>query len=304
MSDAVLQLENLTKTFGSARGVSDINLTVNKGEVFGFIGPNGAGKSTTIRMILDFIRPSSGSISVLGMRSKQDAVAIHKRVGYISGDMALDNRLTGKQYLEYTANLHDDIPWSTIQKLTTRLQCEPHKKIGSLSRGNRQKIALVGALMHNPDLLILDEPTSGLDPLMQAEFAKLIAEHTAQGKTAFISSHVLSEVQELCDRVGFIKEGKLLSVRSLDELLAESHRTVTVTFSGAVPANILKGLPGITNSKAHGKVLTFSINGDFTTLLKRLSAHSIKDLLVVEPNLEELFMGMYEDSQPKETNNV
>lgn len=304
MSGAALELKKLTKTYGSARGVSDITLTVNKGEVFGFIGPNGAGKSTTIRMILDFIRPSKGSITVLGMRSKQDAVAIHKRVGYIAGDMALDNRLTGKQYLEYTAHLQGGVPQANIQKLLTRLQCEPRKKIGSLSRGNRQKIALVGALMHDPDLLILDEPTSGLDPLMQVEFAKLIAEHTAKGKTAFISSHVLSEVQELCDRVGFIKEGKLLSVRSLHELLAESHRAVTVTLASTVSPDILQGLPNISHIKARGKVLTFSINGDFTALLKRLSAHAVTDLLVAEPSLEELFMGMYEDPKPAEENNV
>lgn len=294
MSVPAIKLTNVTKKYGSARGVTDIDLTVSKGEVFGFIGPNGAGKSTTIRMILDFIRPSSGSISVLGLDSKRDTVAIHKQIGYVAGDMALDNRLTGKQYLEYTANLHGGVPQATIQKLVSRLQCEPHKKIGSLSRGNRQKIALVGALMHNPDLLILDEPTSGLDPLMQAEFAKLIAEHTASGKTAFISSHVLSEVQELCDRVGFIKEGKLVNVRSLSELLADSHRVVTVTLGSAASASILKGLPNISHIKAHGKVLTFTVNGDFTALLKRLSTHTVKDMLVSEPNLEELFMGMYE----------
>lgn len=295
MAVPAIKIENLTKNYGPARGVADINLTVKQGEVFGFIGPNGAGKSTTIRMLLDFIRPSSGTISVLGMNSKKDALAIHKRVGYVAGDMALDNRLTGRQYLEYIANLHGTVPWSTIKKLADRLQCETDKRISNLSRGNRQKIALVSALMHNPDLLILDEPTSGLDPLMQAEFGKLIAEHTAQGKTAFISSHVLSEVQELCDRIGFIKEGKLLNVRSLNELLAESHRSVTVTLSRKATPSMLKGIKNVSSIKVDGKVLTFNVTGDFTALLKKLSAYTVKDLLVVEPNLEELFMGLYED---------
>lgn len=302
MPVAAIELKNLTKKYGPARGVTDINLTVNPGEVFGFIGPNGAGKSTTIRMMLDFIRPTSGEISVLGMHSKRNAVEIHKRVGYIAGDMALDTRLTGRQYLEYMANLHGGVPWSSIQKLADRLQCEPEKRISSLSRGNRQKIALVGALMHNPDVLILDEPTSGLDPLMQAEFAKLIAEHTAKGKTAFISSHVLSEVQELCDRVGFIKEGKLIDVKPLKELLAQSYRVVTVTLTRKASPAMLKDVKNVSNIKVDGKVLTCHVNGDFTALVKKLSAYNIADLLVVEPNLEELFMGMYEE--PVEASDV
>ncbi len=290
----IIKLENLTKKFGTARGVTEVNLTVNKGEVFGFIGPNGAGKSTTIRMLLDFIRPTEGTITVLGMDSKRDSLAIRRRVGYISGDMALENRLTGRQYLEYMAGIHGNIPWSNVQKYVDRLQCEIEKKIGSLSRGNRQKIALVAALMHNPDLLILDEPTSGLDPLMQAEFAKLITEHTSKGKTAFISSHVLSEIQELCDRVGFIKEGKLMSVTPLNELLAQSFRSVSITLSKKATASLLKDVQNVTDVTVDGNIITCKVSGDFTPLLKKLSSHRVTDMLIREPDLEELFLGMYE----------
>ena len=207
MSVPALSFDHVSKKYGSSRGVQKLNFKVDQGEVFGFLGPNGAGKTTTIRMILDFIHTTQGSIKVLGLDSHNEAVAIHKRVGYLSGDMEMDRRLTGRQYLEFVANVRGNVAWSEVQKLVDRLECQTDKKIAYLSRGNKQKIGLVAALMHNPDLLILDEPTSGLDPLIQAEFQKIIREHRAQGKTAFISSHVMSEVEEVCDHIGFIREG-------------------------------------------------------------------------------------------------
>ena len=296
------KFDHVSKNYGSSRGVKDLNFKVAQGEVFGFLGPNGAGKTTTIRMMLDFIRTSEGSIQVLGMDSKHDAVSIHHRVGYLSGDMEMDRRLTGKQYLEYLANLRGNVPWSNIQKLIDQLDCETDKKIAYLSRGNKQKIGLVAALMHNPDLLILDEPTSGLDPLIQLEFQKLIKAHRAQGKTAFISSHVLSEVQLICDHVGFIREGELVDIQPLKSLQRKALRKVRVTLSKP-HAGALKGVKGLHNLKVSGKTVTCDLTENFNGLMQALAKLQIKDIVIEEATLDDLFMHYYQDKLPAgETN--
>lgn len=293
-----LTFDHVSKKYGLSRGVQELNFEVAQGEIFGFLGPNGAGKTTTIRMILDFIRASNGTIKVLGLDSKQDAVAIHNRVGYLSGDMEMDRRLTGHQYLEYVAHLRGNVPWSTIQKLIDRLDCQTDKKIAYLSRGNKQKIGLVAALMHNPDLLILDEPTSGLDPLIQAEFQKIIKEHRAQGKTAFISSHVLSEIELVCDHVGFIREGLLVDVQPLKVLQEKALRKVRVTLNKAEP-NALKDVAGLHNLRVVGKRVHCDVTENFNELLAALAKLDVKDVVIEEASLDDMFMHYYQTGDKK-----
>lgn len=296
-SDIVLQLSNLTKSYGSSRGITDVNLSVVEGEIFGFLGPNGAGKSTAINTILDLLRPNSGSITVFGLDSHSDSVAVRRRVGYLSGDMTTDPSLTGEQYLDFIRNLHGDVDTGYINELIDRLRCETNKKIKSLSRGNRQKISLVAALMHDPDLLILDEPTSGLDPLIQSEFNEIVRERKKRNKTTFMSSHVLSEVQAVCDRVGFIREGKLVRVSRLDDLLQNAPRRVIVRYRSVAPDSQLKKLDGIEDLRAIGNSRQFTFRGDYNELMRVLSVKPIQDVQILEPQLDELFMEYYTDKE-------
>lgn len=295
MAVPAISLSHLTKRYGSSRGVDDISLKVEKGEVFGFLGPNGAGKTTTIRMLMDFIRPSSGTAKVLGLDAQKEPTQIHRRVGFLAGDMEMDPRMTGRQYLEYISNLRGGVPWSKVQTLIDRLQCETERKIGKLSRGNKQKIALISALMDEPDVLILDEPTSGLDPIMQSEFNQIIREHRKKGKTAFISSHDLSEVEQICDRIGFIREGKLVSVQPLKALTRQAFKKVTATFTAAVTAKEFDKVKGVSDVNINGKIVTMKLAGDVTPLVKALSKHKLKDLTIQDANLEDIFMSLYED---------
>lgn len=289
----VLRLNNVTKSYGKSRGIIDVNLDVLQGEIFGFLGPNGAGKSTAINTILDLLRPNSGNISVLGLDSHHDSVAVLRRIGYLSGDMTTDPGLTGAQYLEFASNLHGNVDVEYVKALIRRLRCETDKKIKSLSRGNRQKIGLVAALMHDPDLLILDEPTSGLDPLIQSEFNEIIRERKNRGKTTFMSSHVLSEVQAVCDRVGFIREGKLIRVSKLDELFHDAPRRVSVRYRSVAPDSQLKKLSGIEKLKSVGNLRQFTYRGDYNELMRVLAIKPIHDIQILEPQLDELFMEYY-----------
>lgn len=293
-----LALKNVTKTYGKSRGITNINLEVFAGEIFGFLGPNGAGKSTTINTILDLLRANKGSIHVLGMDSHKKSVEIRRRIGYLSGDMTTDPSLTGKQYLEFARHMHGNVDAAHVDELAERLQAELHKKIKSLSRGNRQKIGLIAALMHDPDLLILDEPTSGLDPLIQNEFNKIIRERQTRGKTTFMSSHVLSEVQEVCDRVGFIRDGKLIRVSKLDELLRDAPRRVSALYSSVAPDSLLKGLKGVDKLRAVGKRREFMFSGNYNELLHVIGTKPLHDLQILEPQLDELFMQYYQHKEP------
>jgi ABC-2 type transport system ATP-binding protein len=294
MTEAAISINKLTKNYGSSRGISNVDLEVATGEVFGFIGPNGAGKSTTIRTMLDLIRPSSGSAKILGLDSRQHSVEIHRRVGYLAGDMETDPGLSGRQYLEYAASLRGGVSRELMDKYIKRLQCDTKKKIKHLSRGNKQKIGLVAALMHDPDLLILDEPTSGLDPLVQAEFNNIIKEQVAKGKTAFISSHILSEVQSICDRVGFIREGKLIKVQSVDSLINEAYRKVRVSFKKAPALAEVKALKGVMDAAATKDTITFSYHGEAKPLIKWLAGQDVTDVVIDEAHLEDVFMEYYE----------
>lgn len=293
MAVPAISLKQLSKKYGSSRGVEDLNLEVQKGEIFGFLGPNGAGKTTTIRLLLDSIRPTSGQALVLGLDSHKNATDIHARVGYLASDMEMDRKLTGRQYLEYVANLRGNVPWSSIQKLIDRLECQVDKKISTLSRGNKQKIGLVAALMHDPDVLIFDEPTSGLDPLIQQEFQKIVRELRRRGKTIFISSHVLGEIQEICDHVGFIREGRLVDVQPLASLRRKAFKNVRVSLSRS-KANALAGLKGVEGLHVTKTTVQCKFHGNYQQLMEALSKLPVKDVTIEEASLEDLFFHYYE----------
>lgn len=294
-----INIENVTKRYGKDRGIKNISLKVMPGEVFGFIGPNGAGKSTTINTILDNIRATSGTITIFDEDSHLNSKSVHKKIGYLSGDMETDPSLTGKQYLTFVAHLRGGVKKEKIDELCERLQCTTNKKIRHLSRGNKQKIGLVSALMHDPDLLILDEPTSGLDPLMQAEFNAIINERKERGKTTFMSSHVLSEVQETCDRVGFIRDGELIVVSSLDDLFKNAPRQISVKTIHTPDDTLFKNLSGVKQYAVDGSTISFLFTGDLNELVREIATIDVADVQIFEPDLEYLFMSYYESKETK-----
>lgn len=290
-----IEIKNLTKYYDKLHGINNISLEVQKGEIFGFLGPNGAGKSTTINTILDILRPDSGTIHILGI-SHRNVKQTHHLIGFLATDMETDPSLTGKQYLSFVAALQKNVEKPYIDELATRLKADLSIKIKHLSRGNRQKIGLIAALMHTPEILILDEPTSGLDPLIQAEFYAILRERQAAGKTTFMSSHVLSEVQEICNRVGFIKNGKLVQVSDLETLLAQASRQVVVRFEKSVPPELQK-LKGVRNIQKSDGTLRFTFSGELNELLRLLATHPISHMEMSDANLEELFMSYYKKEE-------
>ena len=291
---AILDVQKLTKTFGEFYAVKDASFTVNKGEIFGFLGPNGAGKSTTIRVILDILRPTSGEVVLFG-DAKLRAQTAHKRIGYLSGDMNMDSDLTGAQYLALVNALYGGGHDTRVTELASLLQANLAKKIGSYSRGNRQKIGLISALMHKPDLLILDEPTSGFDPLVQETFMQLVREYRERGGTVFMSSHILSEVQQLCDRIAFIKEGEIISVQSLDELETQTAKRVQVIWTKQTAKAPHITLDGLTELRHTETATVYSYEGDMHKLLATFAKLPLRDITIQEPDLEQLFMTYYED---------
>lgn len=288
-----IKLHRVTKNFGSHIAVHDVTLNVYEGEVFGFLGPNGAGKTTTIRMLLGQLNPHDGAIEIFGHNATRERSLVHKRVGYLSGDMAMDLQLTGMQFLQYIARLHGGVSKRSITSLANQLDCDLQKKIGKLSRGNRQKIGLISALMHEPDLLILDEPTSGFDPLIQAEFNKIILDYKQRGKTVFISSHILSEVQHLCDRVAFIREGKIIEVGNMDELAETTLKRVRLIFENPADANHVHAITGVQHVIVDGAHVTCQFSGHIRNLIAPLSKLSVQDVQIEDVDLEELFMRYY-----------
>ena len=287
----VVRAEQLTKTYGQHRGIVDVDFAVEAGEVFGFLGPNGAGKTTTIRLVLDLIRPTSGRLSVFGLDARRDSVAIHRRLGYLPGDLRLYERMTGRDLIRYFGHLRG-APGAG-EDLVARLDLDLDRKVKELSRGNRQKIGLVQAFMHEPDLVVLDEPTSGLDPLVQETFYELVAEATERGGTVFLSSHVLSEVQRVADRVGLIREGRLQLVDTVENLRARSFTSVEVTFAESPPADALRGVPGVRETGRHGDVVRLALEGEIDPLLKALARFHVRALDVHEADLEDIFMALY-----------
>jgi ABC-2 type transport system ATP-binding protein len=247
---AMIETRGLTKDYGGSRGVVDLDLDVVAGEVFGFLGPNGAGKTTTIRLLLDLIRPTAGSARVLGLDSHADSIEVHRRVGYVPGDLALYEKMTGGQLIDWFANLRGGASAEVRDDLVARFEIELDRPVAELSKGNRQKLGLLQAFMHEPELLILDEPTSGLDPLMQDAFQRLVREVTAAGHTVFLSSHSLDEVQHVADRVGVIRDGRLIAVEVVETLRDRAVRKVEIHFAGPVDPARFEGLVGCGTSCA------------------------------------------------------
>jgi ABC-2 type transport system ATP-binding protein len=289
----MIALEHLTKSYGRQRGVIDLTFEVRPGEVFGYLGPNGAGKTTTIRTMLDMIRPTSGRITVLGMDSRADPVKIHRRTGYLPGEMALYDRLTGAEYLRYLASLRGDVDGAYALGLAHRLDCDLSVTIRSLSHGNRQKVALIQAFMHRPELLVLDEPTQGLDPLVQLEFHRLVEEIRGEGRTVFLSSHVMPEVERLCDRVAIIREGSLVAVQDVGDLKAHAVRSISIHFETPVPRAAFERLPGVREVTAQGDVLHVTVAGPVDAVVKEAARHEVVDLESHEPSLEDIFLTFY-----------
>jgi ABC-2 type transport system ATP-binding protein len=290
---AAIALEQLTKSYGPHRGIVDVDLTVETGEVFGFLGPNGAGKTTTIRTMLDLIRPTSGRAVVFGIVSSADPVAIHRRVGYIPGEFTLYDRLTGAQTLEYFANLRGGVDPAYQGSLIERFELDPGRRFREYSKGNKQKVGVVIALQHRPDLLVLDEPTSGLDPLVQQTFFATLRETVADGATVFLSSLILSEVEKSCDRVAIIREGRLVKVGTVDALRDLAHHQVELRFAGPVPAADFAALPGVSDVQVDDGVLRMRVSGAITPVVQAAARHDLLDFTSREPSLEETFLAQY-----------
>ena len=290
----VVECVGLTKYYGRNRGVEDVTLVVEAGTTFGFLGPNGAGKTTTIRCLLGMLKPTSGESRVFGEQVTLDGAALRGRIGYVAGDVRLFERETGAWHIDYVARLRGTPAPSAIE-LIERLEFDPSRKVRELSKGNKQKLALIVGLMHDPELLILDEPTSGLDPLNQETVFEIVGERVARGATLFLSSHILSEVERVCERVGIVRAGHLVAEEDMSDLIAKHLRDVSVTFSGPVPAGVLDGIEGLTDVTPSGDAtLSARIRGDaIDTLVKRLAAHELVDLTIAHAKLEDVFREYY-----------
>lgn len=285
-----IETNHLTKYYGKSRGIEELNLTVNKGEFFGFIGPNGAGKSTTIRTLLGLIKSNSGSASVLGLDIQKDKEAILERIGYLPSETTFYAGMRGRDVLKLSADLRKRDCREEAEMLCERLQLDSSKKVEELSFGNKKKLAIICALQHRPELLILDEPTGGLDPLMQREFFQILQERNAEGTTIFLSSHILAEVQRNCSRAGIIRDGKLIACDSVEALSRTNAKRVHV--QGDVSVEELKDVRDL-RSIEHG--MTFLYGGDIQSLLRVFAKQPIQDLSISEPDLEEIFMHYYAD---------
>ncbi len=290
---AVIRTERLTKSYGTNRGIVELDLEVQAGEVFGFLGPNGAGKTTTIRTLLDLIRPTAGRAFVFDIETTVDPIAIHRRIGYVPGEFALYDRLTGGQTIEYFGNLRGGVDRTYRDSLIERFDLDPSRRFKEYSKGNKQKVGLVIALQHRPELLVLDEPTSGLDPLMQQSFYALVREAQAEGRSVFLSSHILSEVERTCDRVAIIRDGVLVKVDSVEGLRDLAHHEVELRFADGVPADAFRDLPGVSELKVDDHTLRMRVSGPITPVVQAAAAYELLDFVSREPTLEETFLAQY-----------
>jgi len=295
MSEApAIHTSALSKDFGEGRGLFDLDLEVERGEIFGFLGPNGAGKSTTMKLLLDLIAPTAGSATLLGLDSRRDGLAVRRRIGYLPGDFALYPRLTGADVLDYLASLRGGVDERLRDELAERFRAELDRPVRDLSTGNRQKLGLIQAFMHEPELLILDEPIAGLDPLVQQSFHALLGEVAAQGRTVFLSSHTLSEVERVAQRVAILRQGRLVVVDSLENLRAIAVRKLEIEFAGpAPPVDELRALPGVREVTAEGGHLVVAHEGSVDPLVKAIARYEVRSLRTREDDLEEIFLGYY-----------
>ncbi|MGC1208729.1 MAG: ABC transporter ATP-binding protein [Ornithinimicrobium sp.] len=288
----------LTKTYGDVQALRDLDLEVHRGEVFGFLGPNGAGKTTMIRTVLDLIRPTSGTSSILGLDSRRDSVEIRRHIGYLPGDLAMYPKLTGKDTLTYFANLRGGVQWSYVNELAERLNADLSKKVADYSTGNRQKVGLIQAFMNRPELIIMDEPSTGLDPLVQQEFQAMMRELADEGRTVFLSSHTLSEVQRSADRVGIIRAGRLIDVESVHDLRSKAIRRVELVFDAPVAAADFADIAGARDVESTEHSVRLSFDGNMDELLGVATGkHHLIDINSEEADLEEIFLAYYRDAE-------
>jgi len=294
-TDVALKTENLTKKYGNFTALSNLNLEVKKGEILGYLGPNGAGKTTTLRLLLGLIKATAGRAEIFGIDAQKNKVEAHKRLAYVPGEATFWPNLTGEETLHLLGRLHGSVDEAYRKELVKRFQFEPDKKVRTYSKGNRQKINLIAALATRADLLLMDEPTSGLDPIMEQAFRQSVLEAKANGQTVFLSSHVLGEVEALCDRVGILRAGKLVELGTLAEMRHLSAVTVEATFAGKPPK--VDQVAGVSGVQITGSQLVCQVHGPIEPLLKAVTAAHPKTLLSREPSLEELFLALYGDDE-------
>ena len=294
---AIIEVENLTKSYGSKRGIIDVSFQVEAGEVFGFLGPNGAGKTTTIRTLMALLKADAGTARIAGLDCWQRSVEIKRMVGYLPGEPALDPGLTGGQILEYFGHLRGGVDQAYLKQLIQRFDLDPTRKFRQYSSGNKRKVVLIQAFMHRPRLLILDEPTNGLDPINQQEFHRMVIEARDAGQTVFLSSHVLSEVEQVCTRVGIIREGQLVRIGGITELKDIKRYEITLTFANTVPAETFKALDGVAQVEtvADGHTLRLTMQGEADAVIKAAAQYPVVSLTSHEPSLEDIFLRYYED---------
>jgi beta-exotoxin I transport system ATP-binding protein len=301
MADGVHAVEThgLTKRYGRVRGIDELDLVVEAGEVFGYLGPNGAGKSTTIRTLLDFQRATSGSAEILGLDIERDSVEIHRRVGYLAGDLRLFDTMTGQDHVRWFGRARGGHDETLTVSLVERFEIAMDRPIKQLSKGNRQKVGILLAFMHRPELLILDEPTSGLDPLMQTEFEALLRETVGEGRTVLLSSHSLDEVQRVADRVAIIREGRLVVTDSVRHLRANAPRILRLRFDGDVDPNVFAPLPGVEGATARDGQIELHLTGELRPVLEAALRHPLIDLTARHADLDELFRSYYAGATPE-----
>ena len=301
---SAIETFGLTKRYGAAVAVAELNLRIETGQVFGFLGPNGAGKSTTIRMLLALQRPTQGRATLLGLDAAEDSAGVHRRIGYLPGDLELFPRLTGRQHITWFLRARGVCDNSLAEQLVDRFQVVVDRPVRELSKGNRQKIGLILAFMHQPELLVLDEPTSGLDPLMRHEFENLLRETADQGRTVFLSSHELDEVQRAADRIAIIKDGRLVAEDTVEGLRRAAPQKMQVRFRRPVDPASLTAVTGVTVTAADGPHMTLDVTGEIGPVLKVIASCDPVDLISRPADLDELFLDYYREPAQAETSHA
>jgi ABC-2 type transport system ATP-binding protein len=296
---AIIQTNQLTKSYGKSRGINDVTFDIQEGEVFGFLGPNGAGKTTTMRTLMGLLRANSGSATIGGLDCWTQSTEVKKLVGYLPGEFTFDPGLRGAQIIEYLGHLRGGVDQAYVRSLVERLGFDPSKRFREYSHGNKQKLGLVQAFMHKPRLLILDEPTSGLDPLNQQEFYKMVAEIHAEGRTIFLSSHILPEVEQTCDRVAIIREGRLVKIDHVSALKDIHQHDVEISFAGPASVEWFKNVAGVAKvaQGADEHTLQLNVQGELTQIIQVASQHGATNIVTREPSLEEVFLRFYQPEQ-------
>jgi ABC-2 type transport system ATP-binding protein len=299
MAGPVIETTNLTVYYGERRGIEDVSLTVHRGEVFGFLGPNGAGKTTTLRVLMDVIRPTRGRAALFGLDCRKDGVAARKRVGYLPGELNLDPGMKASAFLDLVAAVHGRrADGDYRQELCERLDLNTTRKIGEYSRGNKQKVGIVAAFMIKPDLLVLDEPTSGLDPLIQQHVLEMVKQARDEGRTVFFSSHILPEVQSVCDRVGIIRAGRLVVVEHVAALTKQKFKRIQLSLARVPPANAF-ALDGVRETGRNGRKVTLEVHGELKAAMEKACEYGVEDLDTLPVTLEEVFLTFYDpESRP------